>query len=367
MRILKNYTDEVAYVHYGNTRLDIPAQSQADLALTFLPWQLAACEDLVNLLVQGTAKYQLNDGVEDLEMIPALDLIRGYQSATAKQSDGAILVAESPREGGEWVVTSHNFCDPCTWFGDSLRVVDEVLQDSGDGFTFTSTHVNWIDMVSGRQHNDDLWVALQKAAHPEDPHGYEVTVKVDGVTATMREPFEASGGDYEVLWDDGRILFYASQEGKVVTASYSYAQGSTFYVRSRTPGTTLYVENAEADISLDAVMTDAIMYEGWAYMQDQWVCVDSYTFKRATAIFSEARGVYPVATGIGASASEKALVDIREFRRKSRGIKGDRQSAPFNYSTARILPLGVEMRLRTKHGRAMEGENVTMTFYCTEK
>jgi hypothetical protein len=81
IRILKNKTAEDAYINYGNTTVVVEAGNQRDLAETFLAWQLAAIDDLALMLGQGTDKFQLNDGVSDLEAIRAIDLIRSYVPA----------------------------------------------------------------------------------------------------------------------------------------------------------------------------------------------------------------------------------------------------------------------------------------------
>jgi len=289
-------------------------------------------------------------------------------SLKLKQPDGTPMFAEAPRDGSEWVVGSHNFCDPCSWFGDSVRVNDEAMTDSGDGLTWTSTHVNWIDMVSGRMHNDDIWCEIQMMMNPGDPHGYAVIVKVDGATKTPCPVFSETGGDYWIDWDGGKVVFLTSQSGKTVTVSYSYATTNTFYLRPM-PGKIMAIEDAEADISSDCVMTDAIAYSAWHFDGSQYVKDMEAKYKRAGQIVTEARGAYPTFIGIGASSAHKQIADIREFRRKSRGMKFDRQAIPFQYSTVKWLHASYmqEVRVYTSSGEKLDGEHVTMTFYCTEK
>lgn len=291
-------------------------------------------------------------------------------SLKQKQPDGIPVFAEAPRDGSEWVVGSHNFCDPCSWFGDSVRVDNETMTDSGDGLTWNSAHANWIDMVSGRMHNDTIWCQIQQMMDPADPHGYAVIVKVDGVTKTPCPVFTETGGDYWIDWDAGKVVFLASQAGKTVTASYSYATTNTFYLRPM-PGKILAIEDAEADISSDCVMIDDIAYSAWHLDPDTmtYVCDMEAKYKRSGQIVTEARGCYPPFEAIGASAAHKQITDIREFRRKSRGMKYSRQAIPFQYSTVKWLHAAwfQEVRVYTTGGGALEGEHVTMTFYCTEK
>lgn len=285
-----------------------------------------------------------------------------------RQVDGVPVVSRIPRTGSEWILATHNFCDPCSWFGDSVRVSEETLSTSDLGYTYASDHENWIDMISGRVLNDDVWVQFQQLLNPSDPHGYGVIVTVNGTVKTMREPLETSGGDYEVLWDDGKIVFFSSQLGKTVKASYSYATTPTFYLYPL-PGKVLIIEDAEADISSDAIMADGVTYGIWRGPPGEKTCAAALSYKRAGQIPTEARGNYSALSAMGATAGELLISDIKEFRRKSRGIKYGRQALPFQYSTARHLysSNGDELRVFTNHGRALGGEHVTMTFYCTEE
>lgn len=344
----------VTAVDYINTDSD-------DCDIWFKAALSSGDEDTLDDLVAAHSGTPLPNPTYESDGTPIVSLY-------AKQSGGVPMVTSVPRIGSEWIFGTHNLADKCSWFGDSVRVTDETLSAADLGYTYVSDHENWVDMLSGRVHNDDVWVLLQQMLNPGDPHGYGVVVTVNGATKTMREPFESSGGDYEVLWDDGKIVFFSSQLGKTVTASYNYATTSTFYLRPF-PGKVLSVETAEADISLDAIMADGVVYGVWTDGEGGKVCTGSYVYKRAGQIPTEAKGNYPKLTAMGATTSELLISDIREFRRKSRGVKSDRHALPFQYSTARHLysSKGDELRVFTAHNRALGGEHVTMTFYCTEE
>lgn len=295
-----------------------------------------------------------------------------------KQSDGTGIIASSPRTGEEKVIASHNLADRCTWFTESKRVDDETL-DTSDNLEFQSDHSHWIDMTSGRVHRQDEWVAKQKAAEPEDPHGYEVIVKVDSVTKTPRAPFATSGGDYEIIWEDGKIIFFEEQTG-TVTASYSYSDGSTWVLKPA-PGTKLIVEDAEADFSADVVFATAVKYTVYGlvdvfapeltpspYPSGTLIPVQDDRYDRVSSIFQEARGAYSQVLAVGATEAHKAISDIDEFRRTSRGMKSMVQPIPFAYSTVRelISSYGLELRLSLEGDIPFEGELASMTYYCTE-
>jgi len=178
-----------------------------------------------------------------------------------KQEDGVLLRAPSPRIGSEIVIGSHNFCDQTTWFGDSVRATDQALEvkaeSSGLIWKSISTdpeHVNWIDMRTGRQHNQEHWSG-------EVEHGYRVEVKVDGVTKTLCTPFKftSADGDCWIDYDTGEIHFFEDQTGKTLTASFSYATTSSFYIAPR-EGKTLRIEDAEADFSRGMILETSFGY-----------------------------------------------------------------------------------------------------------
>src|SRR5574343_1977900 len=131
MIILKNKTDSVLPFTVDCYTIFIPANSSYDLSQNFRYEQLRISDQLISLLGKGEEYYQLNDGVKDLINTDAIRLILGItEESLPRQPDGVPKFAESPRDGSEWVIGTHNFCDPTTWFGDSIRVNNEVLVDS---------------------------------------------------------------------------------------------------------------------------------------------------------------------------------------------------------------------------------------------
>lgn len=344
---------------------NIVREYQSDLALLINDGTVQAVKDdlvldqsqfLTVIMLMSTA---IDNATNLLELSSPID-------PKPTQSDGIPMTVQAPRRGSDWVVGSHNFCDKCSWFQDSIRVTGEVLQDSGDGYAFISNNNAWIDMTSGRQHNESFWIKVQQEQNPSNPHGYQPRVYIDGYEAVKREPFETTGGDYEVIYESGQIVFFTNQSGKVITADYSYPNTSYFHVSVRTPGTILVIEDAEADVSLDAVMNDDIVYSWWFDIGGgTWIQLGEYSYSRMGQIATEARGTYPVFKATGSTAADKEL-PLPEFRRKSRGMRSDRQATPFNYITVRPLPAGAEMRIYTRHHREQGGEHVSITLYCSE-
>ena len=48
-------------------------------------------------------------------------------------TEQAVSITQTKSTNAGAIVVTHNFCDPCTWYGDSVGIEDEVLADSGDG------------------------------------------------------------------------------------------------------------------------------------------------------------------------------------------------------------------------------------------
>jgi hypothetical protein len=433
---------------YGTTLLEVQAdlQSLYDIKQAELNNIAASVDGFVGQAFDGTSWSTVSAPLNPQTQTVQLQYT---------QQNNIPVFAEAPRIGDEVIYSTHNLCDPCTWFGDSVRV-SENLVDAGDHIKYSGTYNNWIDMISGRLQDDDGLVEEQRMLNPSDPHGYQVVVAVNGVTKTMREPFELSGGDYEVYWEDGYVKFFTPlSPTDTVSCSYSHATTSTFYLRPL-PGKDLHIEAAESDFTHDIVMTDGIEYNVYGYVDvfapqymykrltgtatfvngaqtvtgtgtlfstevtpgkyirletdgpESYMIVasvqsntsltlaapysgtsstatiaycDGYTgiypsltkiplsrtrYKRLTNIIQEAIGAYPNLPVVGSSDVERNL-PIKEFRRQSRGMMGPTQSVPFRYATLRTLQsaYGLELRVTTSHDRAIGGESVTLTFYCT--
>lgn len=334
------------------------------------------------VIIQDSNLYRIcsfNKGTEE-----ATDFETSWKTNKPVQkldSSSRPVVVTEPRSGDDTVYTTHDFCDKCTWFGESVRVVDKTIT-SGDGGTTWDTGDGYIiDMISGRVQDDDGLVEEQKLLNPSDPHGYQVVVKIDGVLKTMREPFEASGGDYEVLWEAGQIRFFTPVTTGTVTASYSKAAGSTFFLKPL-PDKILSIERAKTDFSENIVMLDGVEYSVWGYV---WYFAKEYAeanslpldmkiplyttkYKRMKQIQNEAEGSHPVLEFYGSTTEERALSQV-EFRRTARGLSSKVQSIYFRYSTTRDLNslAGLELRVKTSHDRPLGGDLATLTFYCTSR
>jgi hypothetical protein len=287
------------------------------------------------------------------------------QPLSKRQPDGSVWVVPTGREGSETIQTTVNFSDKCTWWFESARIAGETLTDSGDGLTFSSAHTHWIDVEHGRIFDED-------AIKIDVEHQYAVVVYVNGVEKARREAFMPSGGDYEVNYELGTITFFASQAGQTVTASYSYATGSTFTLKP-TEGRALDLDYAEVDVSTDIAMNDTIRFEVFGYVQvfapQLWSGFDppgpfptNYLIPIQTTRYKTTRQIKHEA--IGVSAKMPALSPST-----GRGNNAEWVTLPFRYGAIRRLwsRYGMELRISLEHNQAFGGDNATATFYCISR
>lgn len=257
---------------------------------------------------------------------------------------GRLRISAEPRKtGSALVIVTHNWCDPTTWYTESERATSEELADSGDGLTFESDHVNWIDLTHGKIYREDLIAS-----------SYVPVVKVDGETKTERAPWAASGGDYSINYATGKVTFFSSQSGKIVTAGYSYATTSLFVVAPES-GKTLWVEYSEVQFSKDIDIKSTTNFQPWAYNPasppNKIPVALATVYKTLDNYIEEANGMYPVVPVMGGT----------------RGIENERITFPFHYPTVKELKasFGLEIRIWLEGDVPFDGEYGTATFYCT--
>ena len=293
-------------------------------------------------------KTALDDvvGLHDGVALPSTALEVAITTGQTDES-GRLKIVQENRFGTDLTIATHNLCDKTTWYYASLRSEDEELLDSGDGYTFHCDHKFIIDMTHGKVMDEDSTV--------EDvEHGYQVVVNIDGYEAPMREPFMETGGDYEVNYKDGYIVFFEDQSGKEVIGSYSYADKST-WVLAPLPGKMIQIEQAEAQFSEDIIIKDTLNFDIYVYNPydlPNKVKYKSTTYKTMHNFIDEALGSYPEIPPIGGGV---------------RGTESGTRGFPFMYNNVKVLKAsqGIELRLSLKNDIPFEGDRVTATFYCS--
>jgi hypothetical protein len=140
---------------------------------------------------------------------------------------------------------SHDWCDACTWYMNSVRVENEVLELE-TGKLYNSSKQKWIDTSHGRITDED------------DIHNNYKPYVYDGAQELLEDR------DYTINYEDGKVTIsdsYALQGS--LTATYSYATTSNFLLEPK-PGKILILEHAELNFSKSCLINVPINFEIWA-------------------------------------------------------------------------------------------------------
>ena len=121
----------------------------------------------------------------------------------------AIKMAPTKLEGSSTLKVSHDFCDKTTWYTGSIRIENEILITQ-DSLTYTALHDFWIDLEHGKVPYEDRVSAE-----------YVPVVKVNGEIVTE---------GFVIDYANGEVIFSQDMSGSEITASYSYANESTWNI-----------------------------------------------------------------------------------------------------------------------------------------
>lgn len=254
-------------------------------------------------------------------------------------SFGNLRASTEPRRGSSDTIVTHNFADPCTWWGKSTLVTDETATDSGDHLTYTLAHTNIIDCKHGRFMNENAVVS------------YHPVVKVNGVTKT-------EGTDFTMNYESGSVTFLSANAAEdVVTVTYRYATTSIFTL-TPAAGKVLTMLQAEIQFSTNiqsgfpALHFTTYMYVGTPY--NNVIAVKDTVYKNMKDLINESNnGSWIISAPIG-----ELTHDVRVF--------------PFNYPAAKDLRSSLQMRVECwveghipmKNTSNQPLELATGTFYC---
>lgn len=170
-------------------------------------------------------------------------------TAQKKDDDGNQKVTIQPRLGSGVTIITHNFGDPCTWYQNSVEIVDEVLSPKVPAVydVYKCSKTNIIDIEHGRITFDER--VDQK---------YCIQVKVNDVVVTSGFTFN---------YEDGEITFQTPlTSNDEVKLKFWYATDSVFTI-APSAGKKLKIEHVETQFSADVDMkgkTEA-RFEEWGY------------------------------------------------------------------------------------------------------
>ena len=276
-----------------------------------------------------------------------------------------------------WV--THNFCNPTTWWNNSLRVTHEELDNpTGDGTTWRSNHKSWIDMVHGLVAREDVFVNNTALWPTNSPFTTIVERSVDdGVTWTelrlgIDYVIDYQSGEVNMCWPniyDPQFTHHwgiGNVSGSRIRATYNYAQhtrlGSTWTVKPN-PGKILVIDKIEIQFSNDVMLTCPIVF--------------------SPKFFHPLYGLLEVP---GATLSYKSAIDFMSESNQGTGyiepwgggsrINGEMAFGtkhrtlvfPFDYVSAIAIPssVGGQLDISLLNGYPFGGEFANACLYTTE-
>lgn len=258
-------------------------------------------------------------------------------------------------------IISHDWTDKTSWYEKAVRVVDGVLADTGDHQTYALAQGGVIDVFHGKITDEH---ALKDASN----NSFRITVKVDGVTKTERDPHFGTGGDYEVNYSLGTVTFFSAQsDSAVVTATYHYATTSVFTVKPAA-GKKMCIDRAEVQLSVDCVANDSVVFQPYGYVQSFAPHLTPAPYPANTLI------------PLGPPAIYKGIRDFLNASCKSypvipalggsgwRGLSVGSVVMDWDYVAKTVLDSskGMEIRVWLEHDTPWDGTFGTVTFYGTQ-
>lgn len=280
-----------------------------------------------------------------------------------RQKDGAQWVSNIDLQAHELIETTVNYADKTTWFTSATRITNQELTGDVENLIFSCPEDTVIlDMYHGKIFDEN-----QIAKDLDPTNLMDVKVYVDGNLKTMREPFKNSGGDYEVNYLNGQIIFFSAQANVTVTASYHKVVNSSWKLVP-IEGKVLEINYAEIDVSDDIIMNDTIVFTAYGLVDafapqlvennivpsGTIIPIDETKYKTLKQMRQEAVGTTPPEPAMGGSV---------------RGVTRDWRTMPFRYRATRQLwaSLGMYLEIKLENDLAFEGENATATFHCLSR
>ena len=341
----------------------IDAYSSANLDDFWQSYQQAISDQLIEYLGLGIDNFQMyteQDGY--LSVADGINLIRGYikPQVLPISGIGSIKVESIPVSGTGLIAVSHDFCKPTTWYGDSIRVEEEVLENPlGDGVLYRGAFKHWVDMSHGFVTKEDL--IINSEAYPNGP--FNIIITINGVE-------KEEDKDYRVDYNNGEVSFLWPYEYNntvrlgcgplssedVVKASFNYENGSTWYL-TPPPGRKYRMVSTEIQFSNDSIITDDICF--------------------AVFVMNPYNPTGPKVQAPGTLAVYKTIRDfinegnsgVGKIEASGGYINGIRHSVsvfPFDYVTSKDLlsEYGSELRVWLKNSVCLDGSFGTVTAYC---
>jgi hypothetical protein len=353
-RLFKNKTLDDVSVSYGNTTLIIPAQTQVNLLETFQLYELSSSTTLIELIGQGIEKFQLSDGVQDLSVVDAIDLIRfnfpkKIELEDRRSSNGLLRVnAEKTTDGKKLTLITPDWGDKTTWYYKSRKLNKYQLTDSGDHQTYEGYGV-WIDNFHGKYTGEDY----SKNDLGEIPR---LKVYVDGQIKNEVDPHNQIG-DFVVDYDNAKVSFISPIDSSSIVTVDVWLSTTSCWIIAPTAGKKIIIDLVEAQFSKNIKLNDSVIFQLYIYNPYDYPNKIAYgepsVYKTMMDFINESNRSYP--------EINKPSLENQNWR----SMKHDMLIFNWDYQISLELSsaFGAEIRIFLQHDSVFEG-SATAAFYC---
>lgn len=274
-------------------------------------------------------------------------------------ADNKPIVASEKPDSAKTTIISHDWTDKTTWYSNSVRVADEILSNSGNNIKYTFANTYIIDTYHGKLSQEDFLVS-------NDGYSYRVEVHVNDIIKLERDPHFGTGGDYTINYEDGYVEFISELLiTDIVTATYHYATDSVFIIAPMF-GKQLKIDRVEVQFSQDVVLTDAVVFQAYGY-------VDVFAPQLVPSVIPSGTKI-----PLGPPLIYKGMKDFMNDASRSyppyqnlspntwRGIDFPIVIFDWDYtaSTALRYDYGMEIHVSLQHDTEFLGSFATASIYC---
>lgn len=243
-------------------------------------------------------------------------------------------------QGNATSYTSHNWCDKCTWYEDSMKVTGEVVP-TNDNLTYTSANDCWIDLTNGRVFKED-----------DIASSCPVNIYVDAIEVT-------SG--FTINYESGSVTFDITQTG-IITVDYHYATTSTYTIIPDS-GTMLTISDAEVQFSKDIAFDSTINFEVWVF--NPYYGITGHPYEFLVKIPYQSTKYKNIKNVIDSCNQGQGFIPAMP----NSGLMNDVCVFPFNYKSVKELrsSQGAELKISLAGDVPLSGEYATATFYLEQE
>lgn len=179
-----------------------------------------------------------------------------------KSSQGHLIVEMSiptgPAGSRSVSLATPDLSDRTCWYQKSVKVTDEVLVNSGDWLTFTSSHIYWVDIYHPKLTYTHKQIPTRTGAFGRHS---------DWATIVLVDSVVQSPDAYSIDFAAGSVTFKEPQTDKIVTCAYWHTDGvdnPSEWLLLPPAGKKFIVEHTELQVSVGITINDTLRFEIWA-------------------------------------------------------------------------------------------------------